>query len=224
MIRKRSDPNLQMPMSFLDVLLNTLLVLIMVFYMAPMNEEQQKKKTNDKESIDRFRITLTWDDTLADDVDLWVADPVGNLVFYRRREQGLMHLDRDDLGKSNDTMVLQSGETITFPHNEESVLLRGITEGEYTVNVHLYRLNSGHPIEATVTIYDLGGSDHTVLTKKVTLEHGGDERTVFRFTLDAQGTMSNINDLPRNMAQEFLREEAERSNQLDNPLIPPMMD
>ena len=52
--------------------------------------------------LEEFLITVFWPDNLEDDVDIYVEDPAGNLVWFKSREPGLMHLDRDDLGKRND--------------------------------------------------------------------------------------------------------------------------
>jgi hypothetical protein len=197
---KRSESSYQMPLSFLDLLLNSLLILIFVFFLAPISKKEKEEFKSPEELIDRFRIKATWDDEKDADVDLYVADPSGELVFYKRREQGLMHLDRDDLGHSNDTTRKPDGSVIKLNHNEENVTLRGIVPGEYTVNVHMYNIRDARSVTVRVRIFDLKGSDHSVKEKSVSLERNGEEKTVFRFTLDADGKISRINSLPRKLA------------------------
>ena len=98
-----------------------------------------------------FLITVFWPDNLEDDVDIYVEDPAGNLVWFKSREPGLMHLDRDDLGKRNDEVTTAAG-TILFPENREIVTLRGIVPGEYVVIVHCYFKVRGDPVPVTIQI------------------------------------------------------------------------
>ena len=49
-----------------------------------------------------FIITMSWPKDSKDDIDLYVMDPAGNIVYFRDKDNGLMHLDRDDLGDKND--------------------------------------------------------------------------------------------------------------------------
>ena len=65
-----------------------------------------------------------------------------------------MHLDRDDLGYSNDIIKTPFGP-VEFKGNREIVTLRGTFPGEYVVNVHMfsYRGNDNHetPVQITLT-------------------------------------------------------------------------
>ena len=78
-----------------------------------------------------FIITMDWPDNHPDDLDLFVQDPVGNIVWYRHREAGFLTLDRDDRGGGNDFIVV-NGKKIPSPIREEVVTVRGIVPGEYT--------------------------------------------------------------------------------------------
>mgnify|MGYP006946111184 CR=1 FL=1 len=83
------------------------------------------------------RCNVGWPDRNPNDIDTWVQDPGGKLVWFRNREAGLMHLDRDDRGNFKDTITVD-GKQIENPINQETVTLRGIEKGEYIVNVHQY--------------------------------------------------------------------------------------
>ena len=136
--------------AFLDILFNTLLGFVALFFLAfiQMNPKEEENKKN-IEAKAEFVITFTWNSEHDDDVDAYVEDPQGHLVMFKRREDGLMHLDRDDLGHRND--IIQSGEeTIQYAENQEIVTIRGIIEGEYTVNIHMYLKK--HPNATTVKI------------------------------------------------------------------------
>ena len=54
-----------------------------------------------------FIITITWPDEHPDDVDTYVEDPAGNVLWYHAKEVGLMHLDRDDRGNYKDTIIVE---------------------------------------------------------------------------------------------------------------------
>ena len=95
-------------------------------------------------------ITVTWPDNNPDDVDTYVEDPAGNIVWYNQKEAGLMNLDRDDRGNFKDT-ILVNGKEIQNPLNQEIVSLRGLEDGEYVVNIQHYIANSG-PLPVQVKV------------------------------------------------------------------------
>ena len=130
-------------LSFLDLLFNTLLCIAALFALSFVLINPSKKKNNVRMKAE-FMITTTWPRDLDDDVDMYVEDPQGNLVAFMRREEGLMHLDRDDLGNRNDTIQTPFGE-ITYPENRESVTIRGSLPGEYVINVHMYHKETTEP-------------------------------------------------------------------------------
>ena len=88
---------------------------------------------------------MTWPDSHPDDIDLYAEDPVGNIVWYHVREAGFMVLDRDDRGGLNNTIVV-NGKRLSSPIRQETVSIRGIIAGEYTVNVNHYLATSGAPV------------------------------------------------------------------------------
>lgn len=190
---------------FLDMLFNTLLCFVGLFALASMLISAEKLKKNiDMKAV--YLITVTWPDENTDDVDTYVEDPMGKLVFFRRREQGLMHLDRDDLGYENDHIETQFGR-IEFKGNREIVTLRGIIPGEYTVNVHMfaYRKNDGHETPVMVNLTRI--EPFSIVTQKeVILCKDGDEETAFRFTLDKDGNVTNITNLEISLIEQH-REE-----------------
>ena len=69
----------------------TFFFILAVLFMNPV----AKKGIIDPKA--EYLITVTWPDNNPDDIDTWVEDPGGNKVWFRAREAGLMHLDRDGL-------------------------------------------------------------------------------------------------------------------------------
>jgi hypothetical protein len=141
-------------------------------------------------------ITVTWPDGSPDDVDTYVADPAGNVVWYNRREAGLMHLDRDDRGMFRDVIEL-NGKTIENPLNQEIISFRGLSDGEYTVNIVHYIANGGN-LPVQVKVEKLNPKVTLVFYDTIALTGTGDEQTAVRFTLDG-AEVKDVNNLPRDL-------------------------
>lgn len=101
--RLRSDP-------FTDLLFNALLGFTFLFLVAIMfmNPEAKSGIIDPKAE---YIITITWEDDSPDDVDTWVEDPEGQILWFRTPEAGLLHLDRDDRGLVNDTITIAGGRS-----------------------------------------------------------------------------------------------------------------
>ena len=163
--------------------------------------DKPSKKKNNVRMKAEFMITTTWPRDLDDEVDMYVEDPQGNLVAFMRREEGLMHLDRDDLGHRNDSIDTEWG-VIEFKDNREIVTIRGTVPGEYVVNVHMYMKRSA-VVEVPVTIQlDKINPYSTVTIKEVILRISGDEGTAFRFTLNKDGDVIDINQLKKSLISQ----------------------
>ena len=115
---------------FTDILFNALLGFTLMLFIA-MALIHPDAKTGDINVNAEVLITVTWPDNNPDDIDTYVRDPLGNIVWYNALEKGLMHLDRDDRGNYLDEVVI-NGKTVAYPLNQESVTLRGLIPGEYT--------------------------------------------------------------------------------------------
>ena len=185
---------------FYDMLFNILIAFVFCFIVALLAMNPKAKKTGDIPSKAEFIITLTWPDGDPNDIDCWVQDPSGNTVWFRQREAGLMHLDRDDRGLVGDTMLINGHEVIN-PLNQEVETIRGFAPGEYTVNAFYYESRNRKPVEATVSVVKVNPKAEVVFYGAVQLPNKGVERTAVRFTVDAEGGVSNINTLPKTIVQ-----------------------
>jgi len=87
---------------FSVMLFKALQVVAFLFFIAllAMNPEAKEGKIDTKAE---FIITSGWPDNHPDDIDLYVEDPLGNIVWYHEREAGWMLLDRDDRGGLNNS-------------------------------------------------------------------------------------------------------------------------
>ena len=163
--------------------------------------EKQKDTSKDPQKVE-FLVTMLWPEENNDDVDLYVQNPAGNLICFRRKEDGLMHLDRDDIGKKNDMIKLADGSVFEFKQNQEVASLRGFIPGEYCVNVHMYAKREPlTPTKVSIKVEKMNPYS-LVATKEITLSKTGQEETAFRFTLDATGKVKDVSlDLPKSLVK-----------------------
>ena len=111
---------------FYDMLFNMLIALVFCFIVALLAMNPKALKAGDVPAKAEYLVTLSWPDMNPNDINLWVQDPGGNLVWFRAREAGLMHLDRDDRSLANDTIVV-NGKQIINPLNQEVVYYGALT-------------------------------------------------------------------------------------------------
>jgi len=180
---------------FTDLLFNALLGFTMLFMVTIMfvNPISKLGTANLKAE---FIITLSWDENLADDLDVWVEDPYGEVVSYLQKDAGWLHLDRDDRGEINDTIMI-NGKAVIHRINQEVVTVRGIVSGEYIVNAYFYTKHSEQPVEVTLTIDKVNPTLTTVFVGKITMLNQDEEHTFVRFKLDGNGEVLGTNKLPK---------------------------
>ena len=180
---------------FVDLLFNSLLGFVLLFFLAIVflhPEEEGGKIDLDAQYV----VTVTWPDNSPDDIDTWVQDPEGNVAWFRKKSAGLVHLDRDDRGMVNDTLEIE-GKTLVNPLNQEVTAIRGLVPGEYIVNLHYYETGSNAPVEAAVRVARVNPVYEIVYYGRVTLDRKGAEETAVRFTLAGDGSVLDVNRLPK---------------------------
>lgn len=186
---------------FYDMLFNMLIAFVFCFIVALLAMNPKALKSGDIPSKAEFIVNVSWPDLNPNDIDTWVEDPGGNLVWFRAREAGLMHLDRDDRGLQGDVIVV-NGREVVNPLNQEVVTLRGIEPGEFTVNLQYYETKNGEPVEATVSIIKVNPRAEVIFYGQTTLARKGDEVTVARFTVLPDGSVTNVNTLPKQLVKQ----------------------
>lgn len=184
---------------FTDILFNALLGFAFMVFIA-FSLINPEAKTGIVDIKAEMIITVSWPDNSPDDIDTYVEDPEGNIVWYHAKEAGLVHLDRDDRGNYQDT-ILVNGERIQNPLNQESVTMRGIVPGEYVVNIYHYIATGAEDIPVTVKVEKINPNLQVVFYDTLTLNHRGDEKTAVRFTLDGEGNVSDVNNRSKSLVQ-----------------------
>ena len=201
-----SNARFKSSLGFIDLLFNILLGFAFLFIVAfLLIKPEAKKKDFDRRA--EFVIILEWDHDAPDDLDLYVQDPTNDKVSFRLPIVNFMHLDKDDLGKRNDTITNADGTTSTVQINREVVTIRGIMAGEYIINAHYYstRIYTGSQIDPDQRQVNFTNKPKKDLTVKIELHkvtpysilwagekkfsHRGQEETFLRFRLDADGNI-----------------------------------
>jgi len=186
-----SNTKYKSSLAFTDLLFNILLGFAFMFLIAFILINPIQKDA-DIEVKAEFMVIMEWDDTSYYDVDLWMEDPIGNKVGFPNMHAGFLHLDKDDLGTSNDTVIMPDGTKKTIYLNREVMTIRGTAPGEYIVNNHLYSIRSADardgrtPIEVITKVLKLNPYSE-IHVGVVVLTHTGDEETVIRFRVNDQG-------------------------------------
>jgi hypothetical protein len=139
----------------------------------------------------QFAVTLTAKTT--DDLDLYVRDPGGHIAWYHGLQAGALSLEHD--------MIPGTSDPSTAGVHELTVV-RESTPGEYVVNVVDYDGNA--PATARVQLWDLRGwSKRRLFSRTVRLHFAGEQRTAFRWRLNASGHFAAHNLLPADLLKEL---------------------
>ena len=188
---------------FTDLLFNILVGFAFLFIIAfLLIKPEAKKKDFDRNA--EFVVIMEWDKEAKGDIDLYVEDPLGDKCSFRQTVANFMHLDKDDLGSINDTVVNADGTVSTVKINREVITIRGIIAGEYIINAHYYSERDYSNIDNRV---EMGTSARKKKSKEVTVKvelhkvnpytilwvgekkfrGKGQEETFVRFRLDKDG-------------------------------------
>jgi hypothetical protein len=174
----------------------TFFFILSVIFMNPV----AKKGIIDPKA--EYIITVQWPDNNPNDIDTWVEEPDGNLVWFQSKEAGLIHLDRDDRGNVNDTLNI-NGETIQNPLNQEVVTIRGTVVGEYVINIFYYGSEDNQPVDVNVRVDKVNPQLEVIYYGTLKLAKPGDEKTAVRFTIGQDGALSNINRIEKSLTQRI---------------------
>ena len=184
---------------FAVMLFKALQVIAFLFFLAllAINPEAKTGKIDTKAE---FIIAMNWPDNHPDDIDLYVEDPIGNIVWFHQREAGFMVLERDDRGGAND-FIMVNGKKITTPLREEIVSIRGILPGEYTVNAQHYLATTRAPVQVSVKVEKINPTLQVVHYDTLTLSQTGQEKTAVRFRVAADGSVSDVNSRQKSLIE-----------------------
>lgn len=152
-------------------------------------------------------VIMDWEDDSPHDIDLWcnLKGDIGWAVSYNNPEMGLVHLDRDDRGLTDDIIVMDDGSLIINYRNNEVMSWRGLPQGTYHVNSFFYSrgqsISNGvinddvvpGPAVITLQLIEINPEYRLLKEVEIVLYEVGEEKTAFSFTITKDGEITNIN-------------------------------
>lgn len=186
--QRRSFPGI----AYLDLLVN----LLMVFVVLVALLVTLVKPTVGKPSIETLgtvAVVMTWPEADNSDLDLWMQNPNGVIAYFANPSAGYMFLEHDDLA-----YYKVKGEKRHY----ERMIIQQSVNGEYVVNVMLYRKETpskDRDIPVTITLWRLRGNDEVITVIHLTITTNGSEKTAFRFKLNDAGEISHVNHLQKKL-------------------------
>ncbi|HKD25490.1 MAG TPA: hypothetical protein VKC66_06190, partial [Xanthobacteraceae bacterium] len=120
--------------------------------------------------------------------------------WYHEREAGFMVLDRDDRGGLNNSITV-NGRKVMSPIRQETVSIRRIVAGEYTVNVNYYLATTTAPVPVSVKIEKVNPAVEVVYYDTIMLDHMGQEKTAARFRIAEDGKVLDVNHRDKSLIQ-----------------------
>ena len=194
---------------FTDLLFNLVIGFVYLFLIAFILINPIAKRADITKKAE-YMIVIEWSQRLNDDIDLWVKDPQGNIVSFMKSSAGVMNLEKDDLGYSNDVIKKQEQEIIIH-QNREVVTLRGFVPGEYGVMAHVYNRHTSvledgttgrnFPGRVSVNIIQINPY-YEHYTETYDYNQMGQQVSLVNFTLDNEGHVININNDGKNFIVE----------------------
>ena len=186
-MRERYSSNL----AFNDILFNALLGFVTLFILVLVLINPITKQ-GDITAYAEIMIILEWDGEVSDDIDIWVKGPgMKSPLSFQNKTSGFMHLDRDDLGTTSDTIVV-GGIASIIKINREVVNMRGIMPGDYFINVHVYaKPASSNPTLFTVSLVDINPYKEEIHVQHYATK-SGELFKIPAFTVDKEGNISDI--------------------------------
>lgn len=191
--------------AYIDLLINLLTGTVVLFILTTLLIAPITKNTEGIKKNADYVITMEWPEGIDCDVDMWVKDPLNNLVSYRFMEAGLMYFERDDMGKRRSVYELNGKEVVIDPDNKEFVTLRGTFPGEYVVNLHVYScidvasqmaLPANSPIEIPIIVELVKINPTFMVVKHIEMKMDSvwQEKTAIRFVMDDKKNVIRFKD------------------------------
>ena len=167
---------------FRDVVLLALVGFVAMVIMLLPHITVAKKESEQTKVPGNVIVEMHWPSNQAVDVDLWVKAPGEFPVGFWNQGGEIFNLLRDDLGFVGDAT----------DENYEITYSRGILQGEYIVNVHMYGpLPPGVtvPVNVVVSVRKKYDDTNQLLKTDIKLTRQNQEETAFRFKLTGDGDL-----------------------------------
>jgi len=167
-----------------------------------MKKDNKNSRTEGIEFDAFVMVIASWPGELKDDIDLYIRDPNGNVVFFRNKNNKIMHLDRDDMGRG--IAGIENNEGLF--NNREVITIRQKLVGEFIVNAHVYSKRSSSITPVAIKIIKLRPYQ-VIFNSIVTLNSPNQEKTACRFTVNDAGKIEDINQLHMPIARDIIKRQ-----------------
>lgn len=138
----------------------------------------------------QYAVTMT--SKTADDIDLYVRDPKGDIAWFGSLQSGSLSLEHDTIPGVTDPV--SAGV-------HELTMIREATAGEYVANVQVYNGNARAVV--TVQLWNLRGMQkRVILSRRFDVHGAGQQVTAFRWRLNTHGDYAGHNLLPADLLRE----------------------
>lgn len=167
---------------FRDVILLALIGFVAMVIMLLPHIAPKQQDTDDQKAPGNVVVEMHWPTAMPYDVDLWVQAPREVPVGFWNLGGHTFNLLRDDLG----------GEGDATEENYEIAYSRGIPQGEYIVNVHMYGpLPPGVvvPVNVVVSVKQKYADMRQILKTTLDISRRNQEETAYRFRLTSDGEL-----------------------------------
>ena len=172
---------------FIDLLFNLLVGFTSLFVLAFMLINPIAKKGTIEPPV-AFIVESSWADDSITDIDLYMRGPDGNIVYFGNQDGSYMYLDRDDLGASNDTFML-NGEQVVIERNYEMITVSQLLPGEYVINLHYFSMKGDAEI---IDVRATSISPFGVIVDRQVELLPRQEKTVASFYVEPNGTITDV--------------------------------
>jgi len=182
-------------LAFVDLLFNLLVGFTSLFIIAFLMINPVARDGEVTPPVKMF-VEIEWDKDAHTDIDLFVRGPDGVTVFYGKRDGAYMTLQRDDLGASNDTYLI-NGEVVVIKRNYEIINFTELPPGEYVIAV-FYFSGMGEPLDIKARVRSISPFK-SVYDGEVIGLTPRNERTVLSFVVNSEGKITDLNtevDIP----------------------------
>lgn len=177
-----------------------LLIALVAMFLIIALTETPKVNSSSVKTYGAYAVVMTWPPGSNNDMDLWVEDPAGHIVFYASRDGGFLHLETDDLGTASSGTVIVGGRKYVSRQNSERTIIKQTIPGEYTVNGFLFTKWDLKPIQVRFEVWSVT-ENHPLAARTLTFRSEGQELTAFRFKVDRSGNIISVNRIPKKLAQ-----------------------
>ena len=167
---------------FRDVILLALIGFVAMVIMLLPHITTKQQDSEDQKTPGNVVVEMHWPTAMPYDVDLWVQAPREVPVGFWNLGGHTFNLLRDDLG----------GEGDATEENYEIAYSRGIPQGEYIVNVHMYGpLPHGVvvPVNVVVSVKQKYADMRQILKTPLDISRRNQEETAYRFRLTSDGEL-----------------------------------